>query len=134
MNCIRLSLLAVIGSFLLGMVVVQADIRLRVPEDIEPPVYTSAAGPAFQTNGTLFSVHDSEWAAIPFLAIARMCSAELQSSGPGRRTCCIWMYAFGQGVRSAPKTNLQPDVMGSERCRRGPGLVCFVERARGGNG
>lgn len=55
-----------IGSFLLATVNVYADIRLRVPEDIEPPVYTSAAGPAFQTNGSLFSVHDSEWAAIPF--------------------------------------------------------------------
>jgi hypothetical protein len=53
-------------SVLLTSIVIRADDRLRVPEDTEPPVYTSAAGPAFQSDGSLFVVHDSQWAAIPF--------------------------------------------------------------------
>jgi hypothetical protein len=43
-----------------------ADLHLRVPQDIQPPVYTSAGGPFTLPDGTVFALHDDEWAAIPF--------------------------------------------------------------------
>jgi hypothetical protein len=42
-----------------------ANVRLSVPEDIVPPVYVGPAGPAI-LDGSLFALHDGEWAAIPF--------------------------------------------------------------------
>jgi hypothetical protein len=46
--------------------VVWADVRLSVPEDTEPPLYTSGAGPGLLPDGTIFALHNNEWAAIPF--------------------------------------------------------------------
>jgi hypothetical protein len=43
-----------------------ANIRLRFPEDGEPPFYNSSAGPALNADGSLFALQDGEWAAIPF--------------------------------------------------------------------
>jgi hypothetical protein len=42
-----------------------ADEHLRVPQGIQPPVYTSAGGPLFLPDGAIFAMHDGEWAAIP---------------------------------------------------------------------
>ena len=54
---ISLSLLAVSGY---------ADVHIKVPQQGEPPQYTSAAGPAFEIDGSITVIHDGEWAAIPF--------------------------------------------------------------------
>ena len=43
-----------------------ADRHLNVPEDIQPPVYTSAGGPLLLPDGAVFALADDEWAAIPF--------------------------------------------------------------------
>ncbi len=56
-----LLLLLVIGSAAL------ANIRLRIPEDLEPPVYTGSVTPFIGADGTLFAVHDGERAAISFI-------------------------------------------------------------------
>lgn len=98
MNSARLYLVALIVSFLLPTANVYADIRLRVPEDTEPPVYTSAAGPAFQTNGSIFSVHDSEWAAIPFWRSPECVPAEFnlleQVDAPAAFGCTLLLRGF----------------------------------------
>ncbi|HZL87962.1 MAG TPA: hypothetical protein VFB96_06260 [Pirellulaceae bacterium] len=44
-----------------------ADVRLLIPVDIEPPFYTSGAGPSLAPDGSIFAVHDDQWAAIPFI-------------------------------------------------------------------
>ncbi len=43
-----------------------ANIRLRIPQDIQPPFYTTGAGPFFLPDGSIFVIHDDEWVAIPF--------------------------------------------------------------------
>ena len=45
---------------------VWANQRLRVPEDVTPPFYTSGSGPFFLEDGSLFAINDGEWAAIVF--------------------------------------------------------------------
>jgi hypothetical protein len=53
-------------TLLLAAVPTRADIRLSIPEDLQPPVYTSSAGPFRDAAGSLFVITDGEWAAIPF--------------------------------------------------------------------
>lgn len=58
--------LALLGLVAIGFpATAAADSHLRVPEDIQPPVYTSAAGPFLLPDGSVFVVQDGEWAAIP---------------------------------------------------------------------
>jgi hypothetical protein len=58
-----------LGAFaaLLAAGAVWADVRLLIPKDIEPPFYTSGAGPNLLPDGSIFAVHDGQWAAIPFI-------------------------------------------------------------------
>jgi hypothetical protein len=50
-------------TLLLAAVPIRADIRLSIPQDIEPLVYTSPNGPSPFLPGV---INDGEWAAIPF--------------------------------------------------------------------
>jgi hypothetical protein len=43
-----------------------ANDRLRVPQDAQPPFYLGGGGPSVLTNGSIFVMHDGEYAAIPF--------------------------------------------------------------------
>jgi hypothetical protein len=43
-----------------------ANLRLEVPADTVPPFYHTTAGPFLFEDGTIFALHDDEWAAIPF--------------------------------------------------------------------
>jgi hypothetical protein len=60
--------LAVLSALVLVLLagVAWANIRIRVPEDAVPPFYNSGAGPAINADGSLFALHDGEWAAITF--------------------------------------------------------------------
>jgi hypothetical protein len=61
----RLPALFAVTCLLVGGIAC-ANTRLRFPEDGEPPFYNSSAGPALNADGSLFALHDGEWAAIPF--------------------------------------------------------------------
>ncbi len=50
---------------LLASAATWASIRVRIPQDAQPPIYTSSAGPYFFA-GELFVLNHGEWAAIPF--------------------------------------------------------------------
>ena len=63
MKPVRLLLIAVTALLTHS---VYADVHIKVPEQGEPPQYTSAAGPAFEIDGSITVIHDGEWAAIPF--------------------------------------------------------------------
>lgn len=66
MQRLRITAIAVVFAVLGLAGALWANVRLRIPEDIEPPYYTSGCGPSRFSDGTIFSVHDDEWAAIPF--------------------------------------------------------------------
>ena len=43
------------------------NILFRIPVDIEPPLYVSNVTPFVRPDGSLFAVHNGEWAAIAFI-------------------------------------------------------------------
>jgi hypothetical protein len=98
MKYVKLAFALAIFSFCVPLINVHADIHLRVPEDVEPPVYTSAAGPAFQSNGSVFSVHDNEWVAIPFWRSTECVPADfnllVQVDDPGAFGCQLLLEGF----------------------------------------
>ena len=60
------SMLAVLGSFIAAGAV-YANILLRIPDDIEPPLYLSNVTPFIASDGTVFAIHNGEWAALAFI-------------------------------------------------------------------
>jgi hypothetical protein len=59
----RLTVVAPLVALALFASGVWAEINLK---DQEPPFYTAGGGPFLMEDGSLFSVNDGEWAAIPF--------------------------------------------------------------------
>lgn len=77
--------------------VVSADQRLRVPQDIQPPVYTSAGGPFLLPDGAVFAIQDGEWAAIPLWRPAGCIRADfnlLESFDPAALDCPLLVAGF----------------------------------------
>ena len=44
-----------------------ASIRLRIPGDVDPPLYLSNVAPFIAPDGSVFAIQDGEWAAIAFI-------------------------------------------------------------------
>ncbi len=67
MNRTRLAVSTVVLTGLFLALTASANERLLIPEDTAPPLYTAAGGaPNFLPDGSVFVIHDGQWAAIPF--------------------------------------------------------------------
>jgi hypothetical protein len=62
----RISLVVSVLAVLALAGAVWANVRLRVPQDVTPPFYTSGSGPFILGDGSLFAINDGEWAVIVF--------------------------------------------------------------------
>ena len=63
----RLTGLFAVSAILACVGATHANIRLRVPGDIDSPLYVSNVAPFIALDGSLFAVQDGEWAAIAFI-------------------------------------------------------------------
>ena len=62
---VSVSVVGALGMLVLGGAV-WGNVKLRVPQEIVPPVYLGGGGPSVLSNGSIFFLNDGEWAAIPF--------------------------------------------------------------------
>ena len=63
----RLTGLFAVFAILACVGATHANIRLRIPRDIDPPLYMSNVAPFIASDGSLFAIQDGESAAIAFI-------------------------------------------------------------------
>ena len=99
MRNLSLSMFLALAVVLLSASVVDAQIHGRIPQDGQPPQYTGGAGPGFQTDGSLFAVHDSDWAVIPFWRSTTCIPANfnlLDQFDPNAESCELLISGFAK--------------------------------------
>jgi hypothetical protein len=79
---------------------IAANERVLIPEDVAPPLYTAAGGaPTFLPDGSVFVIHDDEWAAIPFYRPPECVPLDfnlLEGSDPNALDCPLLVEGFAE--------------------------------------